>query len=201
MPLSYAKQYWRRLRYFVLFRVLHADDTPYRIAMGVAVGLFVGWTPTVGAQMVIALALATLLRANKIIPVALVWITNPVTMLPIFYVNWVVGRLIMPDSDPLKMNEAYIRLRAIIQHAPNFFQVMTDPSTWRQLLTIFVEMGTELWIGSFAVGMLLAVSGYFTTLHAVLYLRERRRLQREKRVRRFQERIDATALRHPDDAT
>jgi len=201
MPISYVKHGWRRLKYFVVFRILHADDTPRRIALGVAIGLFVGWTPTVGIQMVIALALATLLKANKIIPVALVWITNPVTMLPIFYINWVVGRFLMPGSDDLRLNEAYIRLRVIVEHAPGLVQIMTDPGTWRQLLTIFLEMGIELWIGSFAIGILLAVSGYFTTLHAVMYLRERRRLQREKRVRRFQERMDATVRMPHDDTT
>lgn len=201
MPYDYARQFWRRLKYFVVFRVLHADDTPHRIALGVAIGLFVAWTPTIGLQMIIALALAALLRANKVIPVALVWITNPVTALPIYYVNWVVGRLIMPGTDPLKMNEAYIRLRANIEHAPGLLDALFDPGTWRQLITIFIEMGVELWIGSFAVGILVGVSGYFTTLHLVMYLKERRRRQREKRVRRLQERMDATPAEHSENAT
>ena len=49
---------WRRIRKFVLFRILHADDTPHNLAMAVSVGLFIGWTPTVGLQMIGGLALA-----------------------------------------------------------------------------------------------------------------------------------------------
>jgi uncharacterized protein (DUF2062 family) len=201
MPYDHARQLWRRIRYFVVFRVLHADDTPHRIAMGVAVGLFAGWIPTIGMQTIIALALATLVRANKLIPVLLVWISNPITALPILYVNWVVGRFIMPGRDELRMNEAYIRLRSIIEHSPGPIDVFFSPSAWRQFMTIFIEMGIELWIGSVAVGIFLGISGYFTTLHAVIYLRERRKLQREKRVRRLQERMDATMPKHADDAT
>ena len=39
-------------------RVLTLDDTPHSIALGTAIGMFVGLTPTVGIQMVVVLAVA-----------------------------------------------------------------------------------------------------------------------------------------------
>lgn len=181
MPIEHLKYRWRRIRHFIVVKVLHADDSPHRIALGVAIGLFIAWTPTVGLQMLLALAAAAVLRANKIIPVALVWITNPVTLVPIYYVNWVIGRMIVPGDDNLRMNEAYIRLQALVKHSPNFFDLILEPGTWKQIGTLIFEMGIELWIGSFALGMLLAIAGYFSTLHGVMYYRERRRQQREQR--------------------
>ena len=80
---------WRRTRRFLIVKVLHANDTPHRIALGIAIGVFIGLTPTVGLQMIIALALATALRANKVVCIPMVWITNPVTLVPI-YSAWAV---------------------------------------------------------------------------------------------------------------
>lgn len=55
-----------------------------------SVGLFVAFIPT-PFQMVISAALAILLRVNVPISVALVWVTNPITMPPVFYFCYKVG--------------------------------------------------------------------------------------------------------------
>ncbi|MCK5478745.1 MAG: DUF2062 domain-containing protein [Methylococcales bacterium] len=60
------------------------------VSMAFAVGLFAAWIPTPG-QMAIAAAFAFYCRANLPISVALVWLTNPLTMPPMFYFAYVVG--------------------------------------------------------------------------------------------------------------
>ncbi|UOA08964.1 DUF2062 domain-containing protein [Methylobacter sp. S3L5C] len=60
------------------------------VAMAFAVGLFCAWIPTPG-QMAIAAVGAFYLRGNLPIAIALVWITNPVTMPPLFYFAYLVG--------------------------------------------------------------------------------------------------------------
>ena len=81
-----------RVRRFVLRSLLHTDDPPHELALGVAIGVFVTFTPTVGFQMVLTVFLAWLLRANKAVGVPIVWITNPATIIPIYYSCYVVGR-------------------------------------------------------------------------------------------------------------
>lgn len=54
------------------------------------VGLFFAWWP-VPFQMALAAGGAILLRTNLPMSVALVWITNPVTMPPMFYFAYLVG--------------------------------------------------------------------------------------------------------------
>ena len=75
---------WQRVRHFVLHDILHADDPPHRLALGVAIGMFVTFTPTVGLQMVLVGVLAWLLRANKLVGLPVVWLSNPATVVPIY---------------------------------------------------------------------------------------------------------------------
>lgn len=58
------------------------------------VGLFVMYMPPIG-QMFQAAAVAILLRVNLPISVALVWITNPLTMPPMYYFAYLVGCMIL----------------------------------------------------------------------------------------------------------
>ncbi len=60
------------------------------VAMAFAIGLFGAWIPTPG-QMVIAAMAAIYFRANLPISVGLVWLTNPITMPPLFYFAYLVG--------------------------------------------------------------------------------------------------------------
>jgi len=59
-----------------------------------AVGLFCAFIP-IPLQMVFAAAFAILVRVNLPISVSLVWITNPITMPPIFYASYKVGAFIL----------------------------------------------------------------------------------------------------------
>ncbi|MFO8025863.1 MAG: DUF2062 domain-containing protein, partial [Thiohalophilus sp.] len=60
------------------------------VSSAFAVGLFMAFVP-VPFQMLLAAAAAIIVRCNLAIAVALVWITNPVTMGPIFFFCYKVG--------------------------------------------------------------------------------------------------------------
>jgi uncharacterized protein (DUF2062 family) len=66
----------------------------YSAAMAFFVGLFVAFMPIPG-QMVLAAALALLLRCNLPLSVGLVWITNPITMPAMFFLAYSVGALMI----------------------------------------------------------------------------------------------------------
>jgi len=63
------------------------------VSMAFAIGLWAMYTPPLPWQMAIAGVLAIYFNANLPISVALVWITNPVTWLPLYYAAYEVGSL------------------------------------------------------------------------------------------------------------
>lgn len=66
----------------------------YSTSMAMFVGLFLAFIPIPG-QMLLAALMAVVLRCNLPLSVALVWLTNPVTMPAIFYVAYQVGALLL----------------------------------------------------------------------------------------------------------
>jgi len=86
-------------KYLKIFGTLLHDPNLFHInrrsvAGAVAVGLFFAWIP-VPFQMVLAAAIAIPTRVNLIISVALVWISNPITMPPLFYFAYRLGGLVL----------------------------------------------------------------------------------------------------------
>ncbi|MDQ7002853.1 MAG: DUF2062 domain-containing protein, partial [Ghiorsea sp.] len=114
MPRKLLKKYMpdpetiKNNKYLRVFgSLLHAKElwhfSRHTIAKAFAVGLFVGWIP-VPFQMVIAAGGAILFRANLPMSVALVWITNPFTMPPMFYAAYKIGAMVMGLSEvPFEM--------------------------------------------------------------------------------------------------
>lgn len=67
------------------------------VSAGIAVGLFVAFLP-LPLHMLIAAALAIPLRANLPLAVAAVWINNPFTMVPLYYLAYHLGAVLMHSS-------------------------------------------------------------------------------------------------------
>ncbi|WP_305041087.1 DUF2062 domain-containing protein [Geoalkalibacter sp.] len=91
---------WRRwglIRQFKLnfIRLLRLQGSADEIAKGLALGVFIGLTPTFGVQMVIAVFMAILLRENKIAAAIGVWVTNPLTAPFIYALSYETGRLLL----------------------------------------------------------------------------------------------------------
>jgi len=158
MPHRYV---WRKIRDVIVYRILGVNDSPHRIALGVAIGFFVAWTPTLGFQMIIAVALASLLRGNRAVTIPVVWITNPITAVPLYYTNWCVGHAIRAgslDFDPA-VRETLTKLVAgggLTSYVYNFL----DVSFWRELGLLLAECGIDLWIGSVLLGLTLGAISY-----------------------------------------
>jgi len=161
------------------------DDTVHSIAMGVAVGLFIGLTPTVGVQMLLVVAVSMFIRCNRTVGCAMVWVSNIATMVPIFFFNYKVGAWVL-RMDTGRVASAREEIARAF-HAPSWSE--------RVLLTIrasgklAIDLAGPLWLGSVIVGAAVAVPMYFVVRRAVKAYR-----------RAHQRRIEASLARESADA-
>jgi len=163
---------WKQARFFVVHRILHADDTPHRIALGAGVAVFVAMTPMLGLHTVLAVSLAVLLRANKAVCLPIVWITNPATAVPIYWFCWRVGTWLLHGREPAQAIHIQHRLTEAV--SLNGGARLLEWSFWTGLFRVLATLGAELWLGCFVVGFLTAVASYGLTRWGVSAYRGRR---------------------------
>lgn len=107
------------------------------VAGAVAVGLFWAFIP-MPLQMVAAAACAIWLRVNLPISVVLVWLTNPLTMPPVWYATYEIGAWLL-DLPP-----------RVIDFTPSL-----DNG-----LSILRDIWKPLYLGSIVVSVLLSIAGF-----------------------------------------
>lgn len=85
-------------------RVLTLDDSPHSIALGVLIGTIVAYQPIVGFQMIVGAIICKLIGANVIASLPLAWITNPVTIIPIYYLTYRLG-VVFTGDEPITYDD------------------------------------------------------------------------------------------------
>lgn len=86
----------RLVRYYYL-KFLRLQGDPRSIARGVAVGIFIGITPTIPLHTILILSFCLLFRASKVAGIlASILVSNPFTFFIQYYLSWLVGTAIFP---------------------------------------------------------------------------------------------------------
>jgi len=141
----------RRIRYcYVQLRRLPGDSR--KIAAGMALGVFIGVTPTIPFHMISALALAQLFRISRLAAVMGCWISNPLTIPPLYYFSFRIGKWLLYPDHPLSL--------------PDTFDL-------RELLRLGWEVNLALQLGGVILAAPFGIAAYFLTLRAVRRFRRR----------------------------
>jgi uncharacterized protein (DUF2062 family) len=144
---------WKRqLRYWYL-RLLRFQGSPQYLARGIASGVFSGCFPLFGLQIIIGVAIATVLRGNRIMAAAATWVSNPFTYVPLFAFNYQVGDRLL-GSQPI-----------------NGFSDLDSLKTW---MDMGAEVSSRLMLGSTVVGLGAALGSYYGGIVLLYSLRQRR---------------------------
>jgi uncharacterized protein (DUF2062 family) len=139
------------------------------VAGAFAVGLFVMYLPPFG-QMLIAAAVAIAARVNLPISVALVWITNPVTIPPMYYFAYVIGAWILDRQTSGFPMEYWL--------------------DWRHWIEIFAP----LTLGCLVCGAVCSITGYLGVQAIWRWSLLRQIQRRRERLRKTLARPDACEI-------
>lgn len=129
----------RQIKLLVV-RFLRLRGAPEEISKGLALGIFIGLTPTFGFQMLLAVCLAVMLKENKFAAVLGVWVTNPFTAPFIYALEYESGRVLL--------NMDYVHIPASLS-----FSALKSLG-WEVLLPLGV--GSLLWAALTAMTVYLA---------------------------------------------
>ena len=160
-------------RKFLVHKILHIDDTPHRLALGVAIGFFIAWTPTIGFQSALVVLLAIVLKANKIVGLPFVWISNPLTLVPVYWPNYLFGNAVMAiftERPRLTFKMFESAVLEFVKSSEGPFNSQTWVNLY-QLLLKFLDFTVDLWIGSILVGLIMAIISYFASYHLINWYR------------------------------
>jgi len=138
-----------------------------RVALGAAVGLAVGVIP-LPTQMVLAALAAIAVRANVAAAIAATWLTNPLTLVPIWGLAIFLGRQVLGIHGPISAP----RELALDWSEPG--------SWWPAVAQWFAELGTPLLVGLPLAGVVLGAALYLIIYFAwwAVILRERKKRAR-----------------------
>ncbi len=161
----------------VLKWVFKLRGSPKAIAGGLALGMFIAFTPTIGLQVILAALFATIFNFNRASAIITVWITNPVTIPIIFTFNYWVGKMIIPGPP----------VSEVAKNLLDFVKLMASFDIWEVMgqFMAFMQLGKEvlipLSIGSILVGSCVAGVTYIISTRMIEAYIARREWKRKKR--------------------
>jgi uncharacterized protein (DUF2062 family) len=78
--------------------LLHVEDSPTRVALAFALGVFIAFFPILGIHTGLALVLAVVFRLNKVAVMAGAWTNNPWTVAPMYTAGTLLGCFLLRVS-------------------------------------------------------------------------------------------------------
>ncbi|EQA34937.1 PF09835 family protein [Leptospira inadai serovar Lyme str. 10] len=142
------------------FQESHAPVS--EVSLGTSIGLIWSMTPLIGIQMYLGFATWVILRIFRIrfylpIAIAMIWITNPVTLPFFYYIFYILGKYSL-----MAFGIASVELDFNV-----IYEVMAKSESmdflsglWYWSIFLLDRMGLPMFVGGFVVGLPSAIIGY-----------------------------------------
>lgn len=136
-----------------LRQIMSLKESPHRIAMAFAVGIFIGMSPLLGIHTILGIAVAWQFKLNRLVTLIGVFVTNPWTIVPIYtFGTWIGAKLLGIENIIPRIDWANISFLGFVNE-------------FRPVLMPFI-------IGNTVVGIVSAVISYIFIYKAVKKSRE-----------------------------
>ena len=156
------KKGWRRALDYFIHRVKRLPDTPHKIAIGIATGVFCSFTPFFGLHFFLAAFVAYIFKGNIVAALFGTFFGNPVTWPFIASFSVKLGQIILgyPVTNFETFLEHFVEAYdATIQGVKSLFGY--GESDWALLYSFFRELFLPYFIGGFVLGLIAALFTYF----------------------------------------
>ena len=141
--------------YYLKFKRLRGD--PKVLAGGVAIGVFVGLTPTIPLHTLLVIAFTIITRTSTIAGIiSSVAVCNPLTYFPIYYFSAILGNFFTP----YKLN---------LESVETVFVQLTSSGSMLDSLTLIGTLGYETIMVMVTGGFVLALPFTLASFYLALY--------------------------------
>ena len=163
--LSQKKNKWNLLIRMrpVLRWIIKLRSSPRAIAGGLGLGIFIAFTPTVGVQLILSFVIATFFNLNRPAAIIPVWITNPVTVAPIYTFNYWLGTKIWEGPPLSEVSGLFINIGRTMAYL-EFWDIKDQ---FHAVLQMGREILIPLILGSVTIGL---VTGFLTYIFSLKLL-------------------------------
>ncbi|MAH73774.1 MAG: ATP-binding protein [Cellvibrionales bacterium TMED49] len=132
----------------------------HSVSIAVFIGIFIAFLPIPG-QTIVVISISLWTRANLPIAAAIVWLSNPITIPPIFYLTYQLGSF-LTGAEPIDF---------------------TIIASWEWFFIVGNKILIPLMIGGIITGLICGTLGYFLVLRfwrfKVIENWERRKMERK----------------------
>ena len=158
----------KRTGWYVWHRIRRIRATPHAIGLGMATGVFMGFSPLIGFHLILATIICSLIGGSIIAAAVGTLVCNPL-MCPLMMVgNYQLGMLLVGE----KIREDFEF------HAPSIEMnhLISDPLyVVHELATALAPVFLPMMLGSLLLGLAAAIPMYFATRSAIQTYHRRRR--------------------------
>ena len=130
--------------------IIGSGDDPHFVAMGMAIGVFIGCTPTIPFHTLLALILAFILRGSKIAALLGSWVCNPFTLPFLYMGSYRIGARLLGTSAPIDFH----------------FESISD------LMESGMDTTLMMVTGGIVLGIIPGVAAYFITRYVAIAMRK-----------------------------
>lgn len=151
-PLNTIKRFIR----YNLLRIKRLSGNPRALAGGIAIGVFIGLSPTVPLHTALIVSLALITRTSVLAGIIVSWLVcNPITFFPIYYISVLLGN----HLTPYEIN--YQRIQLLLSQ-------LTDGSGFQASLGVLSALGIEslivLLVGGFVFSLPFSFLSYYLAI-------------------------------------
>ena len=135
--------------------IFQIRESPHRIALAFAIGVFMGISPLLGLHYIGGVLLAMLFRLNKLVAIIGISVNNPWTIVPVStFCVWVGAKLLGIKQVLPEVDWGSISLTGIVMKFTDLENLMNMIKDLWPLLSAF-------FVGSFLICTISAIASYF----------------------------------------